>query len=390
MQDAPKTEKRKDSRGRVLRTGESQRPDGSYQFRWSEAGQRRTRYAPTLEELRQKEDEIARQRLLGRLSTGGTATVGQLVERHMLLRPNLRERTRRSYRNTIAHLQRDELWSRKAKDVTVGDCKLYFARLHQGGLSYESIRNDHSFLSSVFKNAVEEGTAGWNPFSFRLNFLQREPKPEREALTPQQQAALLDFMDTDAYCRRYRDLFIVLLHTGLRAGECAGLTIEDIHLHGGYLQVDHQVYYSQEQGGMVWAPPKTEKSCRKIPLPAPAMEALQRRITAVRAAGRCEVIGHRRHFLFPCYHGSRPLHGVDFDRIFRNVHRRYRQSDGPPIPALTPHVLRHSYCTGLVHRGLDVKSVQYLMGHASAGITLDIYSHVKYADVREKLLDLAS
>ena len=59
MQDAPKTEKRKDSRGRVLRTGESQRPDGSYQFRWSEAGQRRTRYAPTLEELRQKEDEIA-------------------------------------------------------------------------------------------------------------------------------------------------------------------------------------------------------------------------------------------------------------------------------------------------------------------------------------------
>ena len=243
MQDAPKTEKRKDSRGRVLRTGESQRPDGSYQFRWSEAGQRRTRYAPTLEELRQKEDEIARQRLLGRLSTGGTATVGQLVERHMLLRPNLRERTRRSYRNTIAHLQRDELWSRKAKDVTVGDCKLYFTRLHQGGLSYDSLRNDHSFLSSVFKNAVEEGTAGWNPISFRLNFLQREPKPEREALTPQQQAALLDFMDTDAYCRRYRDLFIVLLHTGLRAGECAGLTIEDIHLHGGSLQVDHRVYY---------------------------------------------------------------------------------------------------------------------------------------------------
>ena len=125
MQEVQKTEKRKDTRGRVLRTGESQPPAGSYQFRWSEGGERRTRYAPTLEALRQKEDEIARQRLLGRLSTGGSATVGQLVERHMLLRPNLRERTRRSYRNTIAHLQPDDLWSRKAKDVTVGDCKLY-------------------------------------------------------------------------------------------------------------------------------------------------------------------------------------------------------------------------------------------------------------------------
>ena len=45
MQEVQKTEKRKDTRGRVLRTGESQRPDGSYQFRWSEGGERRTRFA---------------------------------------------------------------------------------------------------------------------------------------------------------------------------------------------------------------------------------------------------------------------------------------------------------------------------------------------------------
>ena len=45
---------------------------------------------------------------------------------------------------------------------------------------------------------------------------------------------------------------------------------------------------------------------------------------------------------------------------------------------------------GLVRRGLDVKSVQYLMGHASAGVTLDVYSHVNYTDVKEKMLDLAS
>lgn len=84
------------------------------------------------------------------------------------------------------------------------------------------------------------------------------------------------------------------------------------------------------------------------------------------------------------------MHGVDFDRIFRNVHRRYAQSGGIPIAALTPHILRHTFCTGLVRRGLDVKSVQYLMGHASAGVTLDVYSHVNYTDVKEKLLDLAS
>ena len=48
MQEVQKTEKRKDTRGRVLRTGESQRPDGSYQFRWSEGGERRTAAEPSL------------------------------------------------------------------------------------------------------------------------------------------------------------------------------------------------------------------------------------------------------------------------------------------------------------------------------------------------------
>ena len=51
--------KRKDKKGRVLRTGESQRKDLTYQYRYQDVtGKRRTVYAPTLEELRAKEDEI--------------------------------------------------------------------------------------------------------------------------------------------------------------------------------------------------------------------------------------------------------------------------------------------------------------------------------------------
>ena len=386
-----KCEKRKDNRGRVLRVGEGQRPDLTYQFRWSEGGKRRTLYARTLEELRQKEDEVARQRLMGRLYTGGNATVGQLVEHHMLLRQNIRERTRRSYQNSIAHLRRDELWNKKAKEVTVSDCKLYLARLQQGGLGYDSIRNDHAFLSSVFKNAVEDGTAGWNPFSFRLSFLQKTAKKSREALNDEQQEALLAFLPTDTCCRRYYDLFVLLLETGLRASECAGLTIEDIHLHARYLEVDHQVYYSLEQGGMILAPPKTEKSYRKIPLTDRAVESLKRRISAARKNKACAAIGGKKHFLFPCLNGSRPLHVTDFDRIFAMVLGRYRiKSGGPAIEKLTPHILRHTFCSNLVRQGMDIKSVQYLMGHASAGVTLDVYSHINYTDIKEKMLDIAS
>ena len=53
------SEKRKDSKGRVLKTGESQRKDGLYQYRYKDiTGERRTIYAGDLKELRQKEKEL--------------------------------------------------------------------------------------------------------------------------------------------------------------------------------------------------------------------------------------------------------------------------------------------------------------------------------------------
>lgn len=50
------SEKRKDKKGRILRTGESQRPNLTYQFRYKDIrGKTHYVYAPTLEELREKE-----------------------------------------------------------------------------------------------------------------------------------------------------------------------------------------------------------------------------------------------------------------------------------------------------------------------------------------------
>ena len=62
------SEKRKDNKGRILRTGEGQRQDGRYYFRWTTSdGKRRTEYANTLNELRNKEKEVERRRLLEKM-----------------------------------------------------------------------------------------------------------------------------------------------------------------------------------------------------------------------------------------------------------------------------------------------------------------------------------
>ena len=73
--------KRKDKKGRVLRTGESQRKDLTYQYRYQDVtGKRRTVYAPTLEELRAKEDEINKAQDSGVDYNAGNVTVIELLE----------------------------------------------------------------------------------------------------------------------------------------------------------------------------------------------------------------------------------------------------------------------------------------------------------------------
>ena len=53
------------------------------------------------------------------------------------------------------------------------------------------------------------------------------------------------------------------------------------------------------------------------------------------------------------------------------------------MPKVTPHVLRHTFCTNMQRAGIDVKSLQYLMGHSNASVTLDVYTHTDFDVVKE-------
>lgn len=49
-----------------------------------------------------------------------------------------------------------------------------------------------------------------------------------------------------------------------------------------------------------------------------------------------------------------------------------------PLPKITPHVFRHTFCTNMAAAGMDAKTLQYLMGHADIGVTLNVYTHATY------------
>ena len=102
---------RKDSKGRVLKTGESESKDGLYQYRYTEStGERKTIYANNLNDLRKKEQEIQKLLELGVSYFEGSMTVTNLLERYLSLKQHLRANTVRGYHITIKTLQNDKVF----------------------------------------------------------------------------------------------------------------------------------------------------------------------------------------------------------------------------------------------------------------------------------------
>jgi site-specific recombinase XerD len=58
----------------------------------------------------------------------------------------------------------------------------------------------------------------------------------------------------------------------------------------------------------------------------------------------------------------------------------FNETTDDPIQ-LTPHIFRHTFCTNLMRSGVDIKTIQYLMGHTTIDMTINTYTHTTYEDV---------
>lgn len=59
-----------------------------------------------------------------------------------------------------------------------------------------------------------------------------------------------------------------------------------------------------------------------------------------------------------------------------------------PLPHITPHMFRHTFCTNMANAGMDIKALQYVMGHSDASITLNVYTHASYDHAAEQMAKL--
>ena len=378
----PKTKKKKDGKrrdkqGRVLRTGEYQRPDGLYEYRFMDANKkRRSIYERDLQALRQKEDEIVSMRRDGVDYGAGEITVLELLERYLALKRGVRYNTTAGYRQMYRFLEKRPVFAnRKIRDIRMSDAKLWLISVFDEGYAFRTVVGIKSLLKNAFRMAYEEDIIRRNPFDFRMDIIPNNTQ-KRVALTEKQQKLFMDFVANDRYYCRYWDEINVLLGTGMRVSELCGLTKADLDFENRRIRVDHQLIRTT-QGKRFVEKTKTEAGRRYIPMSDSVYRSLFN-ILKHRPRVRKEImIDGYAGFLLLDRKGM-PRLASSVEHAVRRIRDKYNEENVIPLPVITPHVFRHTFCTNMANAGMDLKSLQYLMGHTDATVTMNVYTHNSY------------
>ena len=384
---------RKDSKGRVLKAGESERKDGLYQYRFTEpSGERKSIYANNLNDLRKKEQEIQKLLDLGVSYFEGSMSVTNLLERYLALKQHLRTNTVRGYQITIKILQNDAAFCKmKIRMVKRSDCQRCMINLTKLGYAYGTINRAYTILKSAFQMACDEDILVKNPCNFKLFSVIVKNTKKKYALTPEDQQRFLDFVKSDPRYYKHYDTFVFMIETGLRIGELTGLTLKDIDWKNNRIMINHQLQVEPGKKRLYIETTKTEDGVRNIPLTPRAKTSLENIVKNRNPKNIPEtVIDGYVGFLFLTRYGL-PRHVFHYDEVFRNCVDKYNRLHPIQLPNVTPHILRHTFCTNCINAGMNVKSVQYLMGHATSAMTLDVYADSNLDKVKQdmQLLDCA-
>ena len=268
-------------------------------------------------------------------------------------------------KNQIAH---DPIGDKQLKELTNHDVQFFFNRMRNAGrvqrkesekksasLSAKSVRNMYFFMSHALDRAVKEKLIPSNPTEDCI--LPRKEKTEMKTLPLDQLSKFFE----EARRSGVFELYYTELSTGLRRGELLGLKWSDVDFENSTLDVHCQI--TRMDGKVQESPLKTKNAYRQIVVSPEVAQILKEK--------------KERENGFSEYVFSSPSGGpISPDSVLKMLHRVLKRAG---LEQVRFHDLRHTFATLALQNGVDVKTLSGLLGHYSAGFTLDTYGHITNA-----------
>ena len=274
-------------------------------------------------------------------------------------------------------ISNDKIRDIKWPKLTTPDLQQFYNRMSESGrvqrkesqnkpkgLSAKTVRNIQCFISHAMNRAVDEKLISENPAS-------RCILPKKE----QKEIEILPLTDLQRFFEEAKksgvfELYYTELATGLRRGELLGLKWTDIDFNANSIYIQRQI--TRADGEVKESPLKTKNAYRQIIVPPEVTEILKQK--------------KERENGFSEYVFSSPTGGpISPDSVLKMLHRVLKRAG---LEKVRFHALRHTFATMALQNGVDVKTLSGLLGHYSAGFTLDTYGHITPAmkqDAAEKV-----
>ncbi len=281
----------------------------------------------------------------------------------------------------------------KVRDINILNLQNFIDGIIESGEGHDAAKTALSLMRMFLDHAVVAGILKTNPAEHVKLPKKEKPKKNQDTyriFSREEQAKIIDALrlDDPVEAMIYLDFF-----TGLRRGELRGLLWEDFS--GNTLHVKKQLAreYSFKNGKRKMDKNKrrglkTENAERTIALPKIAVNFLQeRKLEARKLHMRFGIPFSGKSYIFVDYKtvgGRVEARPIEEKRATRRIQSICKRLGIEPKPL---HAARHSYATRLFEAGVDVKTVQHLMGHGDYQTTLNIYTHVM-PEQKEKAVEI--
>lgn len=275
--------------------------------------------------------------------------------------------------------------NRKIEDISFLDVKQYITDLQTGKgrkkpLKHGTVVTYYTTLHTLFESAVENEVIKENPMQRMKKPKARKDEIKKEALSydVEQIAYIQRCLENEP--EKWKAIISLLIDTGCRRGELAGLKWEEIDLKTGFVNICRNVQYTKKKGVFITTPKSHQN--RVIVLTPQALKILKewKRQQTREYFGRGVSVNG---FCFTQDDGSL-LNPNTITWYVRDFGKRY------DLPGLHPHTFRHSHASIAIRNGIDPVTVSKKLGHCNPSVTLNIYSHANEEAQRKEAEKMAA
>ena len=381
--------------------------DKRYLYRYSLYGQTKYIYAKELTEMKKKIAQLQLDVAMGRNTNLAEMTLNEWYPQYLEIykRGKVKETTFLNLEHYYQwYIEKYTIGRMPMRELKRSHIVAHFQQLaREKELAHGTLRSLASALHDALQQVVYDSGMFVNPASEIMKDVVAKPKEIRDALSDEQVQLLLDFLKIEGTWQNvYLPLIGILLGTGMRYGECVGLTWRDVDLEKKVIHISHTLNYrckdSAEHKYFITTP-KTVNAVRKIPLNDDLVELfkVQKRYQKNMKIRQDIEIDGMSGFIFTSKLGWPLTHEGTCSSLKRIVtsanewekERAKEQKRNPIIlPKLTPHIFRHTFATALVLKGVSHEITKVVMGHSSIRTTLDIYTHIKLENMKRIRSDI--